>query len=91
MLAQQLSTLTLTFDDQLISNLNSVSKCTAIEGVNVSDEQLGAIREAAKAQADEDQDLNDVKEDLKGFGGSGIEIGNSQLGNNKKKDLGLAQ
>ena len=40
------------FNDKTIQDLNSVTKCNAIEGVSVSDEQLDAIKEAANAQAD---------------------------------------
>ena len=40
------------FNDKTITDLNSVIKCNAIEGVAVSDEQLEAIKEAANAQAD---------------------------------------
>jgi len=42
----------LTFNDKTITDLSTISKCTAIEGVAVSDEQLEAIKEAANAQAD---------------------------------------
>ena len=74
LLAQHLSTINLTFSDNTINDLNSVSKCTAIEGIEVSDEQLGAIREAAHAQADDDMEMIGLKEELQGFGGSGIGV-----------------
>tara|TARA_B110000285_G_C15129353_1_gene622440 strand:+ start:980 stop:1198 length:219 start_codon:yes stop_codon:yes gene_type:complete len=52
LLAQQLAQLTLTFDDAAIAALNHASKCNAIEGVVVSQEELEALKEAANAQAD---------------------------------------
>lgn len=33
------------------------------------------------------KDFSDMKEDIKGFGGSGIEMGNSNLGNSQKKSI----
>jgi len=42
----------LTFDDQTIENLNKVSKCSTIDGVIISNEELDALKEAANAQAD---------------------------------------
>ena len=52
LLAQQLAQLSLTFDDAAIAALNHASKCNAIEGVVVSQEELEALKEAANAQAD---------------------------------------
>jgi hypothetical protein len=52
LLAQQLAQLSLTFDDSAIAALNHASKCNAIEGVVVSQEELEALKEAANAQAD---------------------------------------
>ena len=52
LLAAQLDQLQLNFDDALIQGLNNVSKCAAIEGVEINQEELDALREAANAQAD---------------------------------------
>ena len=53
-LASQLNQLQLIFKDDLISRLNTVSKCIAIEGVEVSQEELDALREAAMAKREID-------------------------------------
>ena len=53
-LASQLNQLQLIFKDDLISGLNTVSKCIAIEGVEVSQEELDALREAAMAKREID-------------------------------------
>ena len=55
--------MSLTFDDKLIEGLNNVSKCNAIEGVQVSQEELEALKEAANAQADAPE-FNDDKASL---------------------------
>ena len=52
LLASQLNQLNLSFDDGIIQSLNNVSKCAAIEGVEVSQEELEALKEAANAQMD---------------------------------------
>lgn len=49
LLASQLSELSLTFDDATIQNLHNVSKCIAIEGVEISAEEMDALKEAANA------------------------------------------
>ena len=49
LLASQLSELSLTFDDVTIQNLHNVSKCIAIEGVEISAEEMDALKEAANA------------------------------------------
>lgn len=67
-LAGQLQKLQLIFKEDLISNLNGVSKCIAIEGVEVSQEELDALKEAMLAK----------KEIEDGFGGAtdALEEGN---------------
>lgn len=52
LLQSQLTGLTLTFEDSTIKGINKVSKCSAIEGVIISQEELEALKEAANAQAD---------------------------------------
>lgn len=47
LLASQLNKLSLRFEDATIDALNNVAKCTAIEGVEVSQEELEALREAS--------------------------------------------
>jgi hypothetical protein len=47
-----LTGLTLTFDESTINNLNKISKCSTIDGVIISAEELDALKEAANAQAD---------------------------------------
>lgn len=49
LLASQLQELSLTFDDSTIQNLHNVSKCIAIEGVEISAEEMDALKEAANA------------------------------------------
>jgi len=43
LLATQLNQLTLKFDDKLFDQLNNFAKCTAIEGVEISQEELEAL------------------------------------------------
>lgn len=59
LLASQLANLKLTFEEDVIKSLNNVSKCIAIEGVEVSNEELDALTEAAKAKA-EAENVNDI-------------------------------
>jgi hypothetical protein len=47
-----LTGLTLTFEEITIKNLNKISKCSTIDGVIISAEELDALKEAANAQAD---------------------------------------
>ena len=47
LLSSQLESLTLSFEQNTIENLSTVAKCTAIEGVEVSQEELDALREAS--------------------------------------------
>ena len=58
LLASQLNKLSLSFEEGTIGALNNVAKCTAIEGVEVSQEELEALREASAfhglGQDDED-------------------------------------
>lgn len=49
LLQSQLTGLTLTFDETTINNLNKVSKCSTIDGVKISAEELDALKEAANA------------------------------------------
>lgn len=49
-LAGQLQKLQLVFKDEIVADLNSVSKCIAIEGVEISNEELEALKEAAMAK-----------------------------------------
>jgi hypothetical protein len=48
-LQSQLTGLSLTFDEVTIKALNKVAKCSAIEGVIISAEELDALKEAANA------------------------------------------
>ena len=50
-LASQLDKLDLVFDESTINSLNNCSSCTAIEGVEISQEELEALTEAANAKA----------------------------------------
>ena len=52
LLQSQLTGLTLTFEELTIKNLNKISKCSTIDGVIISAEELDALKEAANAQAD---------------------------------------
>ena len=63
LLASQLTNLKLNFVDETIQSLNNVSKCIAIEGVEVSNEELDALTEAAKAKA-EAENVGDLKDDI---------------------------
>jgi len=47
----------MTFNDKLITDMSQFSKCNAIEGVEVSPEELDALKEAANARIDDDFDL----------------------------------
>lgn len=63
-LAGQLQKLQLIFQDDLIQNMNGVSKCIAIEGVEVSPEELDALKEAAMAKREAEDGLaTDALED----------------------------
>ena len=42
-----MASLTLSFEQVTIDNLSTIAKCTAIEGVEVSQEELDALREAS--------------------------------------------
>lgn len=53
-LANQLQQLELLFDEDIIDGMNQVSKCETIEGVEVSQEELEALREAVADARDED-------------------------------------
>lgn len=57
LLASQLNQLNLQFEEQQIESLNTFAKCTAIEGVEISQEELEALREAANAA--QGGDIND--------------------------------
>lgn len=59
-LQNQLTGLTLTFEDKTIDNLNNVSKCATIEGVEISQEELEALKEAAAGAKDEDPLEDDI-------------------------------
>lgn len=47
LLSSQLDSLNLSFEQATIDALSNVAKCTAIEGVEVSQEELDALREAS--------------------------------------------
>lgn len=49
-LAGQLQKLQLAFKEEVITDLNAVSKCIAIEGVEISDEELEARKAAVVAK-----------------------------------------
>jgi len=44
-----LTGLSITFDESTINNLNKISKCSTIDGVIISAEELDALKEAANA------------------------------------------
>lgn len=50
-LSSQLEKLELVFDEPTIGALATVSSCTTIEGVEISQEELDALKEAANAKA----------------------------------------
>lgn len=52
LLASQLNKLGLIFEDNQLQSLTNFAKCTTIEGVEVSQEELEAIQEAANAGLD---------------------------------------
>lgn len=64
LLASQLTNLKLNFVDETIQNLNNVSKCIAIEGVEVSQEELDALTEATKAKAEAENNVGDLKDEI---------------------------
>lgn len=63
LLASQLTNLKLNFAEDTIESLNNVSKCIAIEGVEISNEELDALTEAAKAKA-EAENVGDLKDEI---------------------------
>ena len=60
LLASQLNKLSLRFEDGTIDALNNVAKCTAIEGVEVSQEELEALREASAFHGLDQDDQEDL-------------------------------
>lgn len=78
-LASQLQKLTLAFNDEIIVKLNEVSVCTAIEGVEVSQEELDAFKDAVNAKAEAQDGADDFSggfaQDMMKMG-SGSGIGN---------------
>jgi hypothetical protein len=60
LLASQLSKLALSFEDGTIAALNNVAKFIAIEGVEVSHEELEALREASAFNGVEQDDQEDI-------------------------------
>lgn len=60
LLATQLNKLNLVFDDKQLANLQNFAKCTTIEGVEVSHEELEAIQEAANAGLDGQDQIFDI-------------------------------
>lgn len=80
-LAGQLQKLQLVFKDDVINNLNQVSKCLAIEGVEVSPEELDALKEAAMAKREAEDGAADALEEASNIPmdiGSGISRGKNQ-------------
>ena len=53
-MANQLRGLNLVFRDDVIANLNCISQCIAIPGVEVSNEEIEALTEATKVKAEAD-------------------------------------
>lgn len=47
LLAKQLDSLKLSFEQNTIERLNNIARCTAIEGVEISQEELDAMKEAS--------------------------------------------
>lgn len=62
-LAGQLQKLQLVFKEDLINDLNQVSKCLAIEGVEISPEELDALKEAAMAKREAEDGAADALEE----------------------------
>ena len=60
LLASQLNKLSLRFEESTIDALNNVAKCTAIEGVEVSQEELEALREASAFHGLDQDDQEDL-------------------------------
>lgn len=60
LLATQLNKLALVFDDKQLTALPKFAKCTTIEGVEVSQEELEAIQEAANAGLDVNDPIIDI-------------------------------
>lgn len=56
-LANQLNKLNLVFNDKMLTDLSTFAKCTSIDGVEVSQEELEALQEAANAGMDSIQDM----------------------------------
>ena len=50
--------LSLVFEDKQLEELTKFAKCTAIEGVEISQEELEALQEAANVGLDGGQDLD---------------------------------
>mmetsp|Transcript_13169 Transcript_13169/g.22319 ORF Transcript_13169/g.22319 Transcript_13169/m.22319 type:complete len:335 (-) Transcript_13169:615-1619(-) len=60
-LSSQLGQLTLKFDTKTIEGLNNVSKCETIEGVEISHEELEALKEAVAGAGDVEVEEEKVK------------------------------
>ena len=63
-LASQLSQLSLTFEQKTIDDIKNVATCTAIEGVEVSPEELDALIEAANENANLANEADELKKDF---------------------------
>ena len=81
-LAGQLQKLQLIFKDDVIQQLNQVSKCIAIEGVEVSPEELDALKEAAMAKREAEDGAQDALEEASNIP---MDIG-SGMGKGSKKN-----
>ena len=83
-LAGQLQKLQLIFKDDVIQQLNQVSKCIAIEGVEVSPEELDALKEAAMAKREAEDGAQDALEEASNIP---MDIGSGMGKGSKKSPL----
>lgn len=84
LLQSQLTGLSLTFEESIIQGLNKVSKCSTIDGVIISAEELDALKEAANAQADAPEREEEIMPISKPKP-SGLEEDMSRMNLNEKK------
>ena len=81
-LACQLNNLQLQYKDEIVQGLNTVSKCIAIEGVEISNEELEALKEAAMAKREAEDGVADAFEEAANIGGK------SGMSGSMQKDAG---
>lgn len=83
-LAGQLQKLQLIYKDDVIQQLNQVSKCIAIEGVEVSPEELDALKEAAMAKREAEDGAQDALEEASNIP---MDLGSGMSKGGKKNPL----